>query len=487
MPLSRPTPSPAPTPLPRSYLQSVECRFQLPQGERIECWDLVVPESRQDSASADISLHVARIRSHGEAPQPDPVVLLAGGPGGYALDGLDYVISDFQDILADRDLIFYDQRGVGYSEPELDCPEWQAALADLLKRGLPWRDYRAREQEEMIHCASKLRAEGRDLAAYNTLESAADLEDLRIALGIDSWTLFGGSYGTRLALTAMREVPAGIRSAILDSVVPLQADPNATMGVNFQQALNLLFLRCEQDKLCGEAFPDLEKTFYETIADLDESPLQARFPDPLTGDLVEVMIDGDRLIELTGTALYNTDIIPLLPRILTGFNQGQVPRQAQPLIAVQLRGPAYASEGLFYSVTCSDEMPFSASQLMAFAGQPPSNVLQEHFETDFQALTAVCASWNVKPAPQVENQAVVSSIPILILAGDYDPVTPAVWAQLAAETLSNAYVAEFSGVGHGVFPTRQCARDIVNQFLRDPNGEPDLSCVDKSRPFFLKY
>jgi len=189
------------------------CWMELPdgfvEGEDIECGYLLVPENRAKPGNTPtIELAFAIVYAPTEDVQPDPIIYLAGGPGGNAVADVESWLEI--PYLGDRDLILLDQRGTGYSLPSLNCPEVEAGEEEV----------EAGEDNGTEACRDRLIDEGVDLQAYNSAENAADVADLRVALEYDEWNLYGISYGTRLALTVMRDHPEGVRSVIIDSVYP---------------------------------------------------------------------------------------------------------------------------------------------------------------------------------------------------------------------------------------------------------------------------
>jgi len=188
---------------------------------------LTVPESRSNYTGKTIQLAVAILRSPNPQRGPDPVVFLAGGPGQGTLPLAALVAAGYAPTLAQRDIILIDQRGTGFSQPNLSCAQPMQTSGKRLPFGAATNDRPAFIQaqvDDLITCGNRLRAAGIDLRAYNSAENSADLEDLRRALGYGPWNLVGVSYGSRLALTAMRYRPETIRSMVLDSAVPLQSN-----------------------------------------------------------------------------------------------------------------------------------------------------------------------------------------------------------------------------------------------------------------------
>jgi pimeloyl-ACP methyl ester carboxylesterase len=442
-----------------------DCPFAIPDGYEIACGVLRVPENRGRADSPTIELAYAVVYAATDQGRP-PLVYLAGGPGGSAIDdfvadpeGWDYPFT------RTRDLILLDQRGTGYSLPTLDCPE----LAEEVAFG---------DENPEEACHSRLAAAGIDLAAYNTVENAADVEALRRALGIASWDLLGISYGTRLALIVMRDYPAGVRSAVLDSAFPPNADTADEEALASYWSLEQLFADCAADGYCDENYPDLESVFLETVAAMNEDPLDGVF--------------GDDLAFTVFQALNDTNLIPLVPYVIYAVADGDI--GALDEIATdtvgsgryQAEADRSDSEGMYNSVICHEEYVFgdyatAETRLIAEAPEAIQAVLMQPVADLFQ----VCSYWGAGAAAPRENEAVRSDLPTLILAGQYDNATPPGWAYLAAETLPNAFVYEFPGAGHSLLSADQCAIDITTAFLDAPDRAPDGSCIAEIEwPYF---
>ena len=433
-----------------------DCPFEIPRGFDVRCGYLTVPENRTRADSPAIELAVAIVAAPNENRQP-PLVYLAGGPGGSALDdfaadpqGWDYPFTQT------RDLILIDQRGTGYSRPTLDCPE-------LAEAG----DFGDQNPEEACH--ERLLRAGIDLSAYNSAENAADVAALRQALGIEEWDLLGISYGTRLALTIMRDHPEGIGAVVLDSVFPPNADTPGEEALSSLWSLQTLFADCAADAYCRDSYPDLENIFLDTVATLNDNPQDGVF--------------GDDLVFLVTGALNDTALIPLVPFVIYEVYEGNT--GALDEIDPQAGFQRYQdgadrsdSEGMYNSVICHEEYVFgdydsAEARLTAAAPDELEAALLQGTADIFQ----VCSFWGAGRAAARENEAVRSAIPTLILAGLYDNATPPSWAALAAETLSNSYLFEFPGAGHSLLSGDACAIDITAAFLAAPDRAPDGRCL----------
>ena len=453
--------------------KETECAFSVPNGMDIECGYLSVPEDRSQKNSPMIQLHVAIVRT--ENPKPDPVVVLQGGPGANALGFISNWLYLFKDVRMERDLIVLDQRGTGYSEPSLDCPEAEGQWFQDWEQNLSIKEADQNYAKALQTCRDRLVAEGVNLSAYTSAASAADVEDLRKALGYPQWNLYGISYGTKLALTVMRDYPEGVRSVILDSVYPLQADLFASIPSNFERSLELVFNRCAADPNCNQAYPDLETTFYNLVDQLDAEPPTLDLYNASNFKFYKAILNGDRLIWTLFQMLYETNKLPGLPRRIYEIKEGKT-----DLLATSLQSyiffDSYWSEGMYYSIQCNEEAPFGSIETAESANANLSPRIIEAMNTS--QVYENCAAWvDANPLPK-ENEAVTSDIPTLILSGEFDPITPPAWGRLVAETLSHSQFLEFPGYGHGVFGTDTCDNQIVIDFLNDPNTFVDASCIN---------
>jgi len=137
-----------------------------------------------------------------------------------------------------------------------------------------------------------------------------------------------------------------------------------------------------------------------------------------------------------------------------------------------------ASLGLYYTVICDEDAAYTTQHALQTSVQGlPSPIQLALLDLDLRGYSA-CQVWGVKPVPAVQKEPVRSSIPTLILQGEYDPVTPPANGMLAAQTLGKRYFFLFPGVGHGVStPISTCPEDIMNAFLENPAEKPDASCI----------
>jgi pimeloyl-ACP methyl ester carboxylesterase len=453
------------------------------EGTTVECGYLVVPEKRTDPDAGTIRLAVGIFHPPGGATEPDPIIYLAGGPGGSALELLHLSFERVYEpmMAAGRDLILFDQRGVGLSEPALDCPDATELALELLDHE---RDGEELSREEMdvlfgdayMACAQDLRAVA-DLTTYNTANSAADVNDLRLALGYDQVNLWGQSYGTRLALGVMRDYPQGVRSVVLDSVYPPDVDMYLESPANLDRALEVLFEACAADAACSAAYPDLRQVFFNTAEHLNSNPVETVIRDPFTGQIHNALLTGDVFFGLVFQLLYQTEVLPVLPQLITDVSQGDVETLNRIRGAVLGQGLAM-SRGMSLSVQCNEETAFSTvEEFDAVLVDYPE--LADFFEgaTLGHAAHEVCTFWGAGQAADIENEPVTSDIRTLVMTGEFDPITPPAWGRQAADTLENSFFYLYPNVGHGAASVAGCPQDMLLAFLNDPSQPPDDTCI----------
>jgi pimeloyl-ACP methyl ester carboxylesterase len=455
--------------------EAAGCQFEEPPGYQFDCGFLTVPEDRTQPSGRMVRLHVAITRSSRTNPVPDPVLYLTGGGGVDTFDYLPWFLTTFGDaILRDRDLIFFNQRGMHHNDPQLRCPGLPELLQRLAAPGPKGESMDRQEREAQqaaffANCHADLVAQGIQLEMYDSAASAADADDLRAALGYDQVNYYGSSYGTLLGLLVMRDHPQGARSIVLDSVVPPEADYYIEFGRNAYDTFRTLFDGCAADPQCSRQHPNLEGKFLQVVDQLNANPRTTTWQGSQ-----EVMYDGGTFI----------DVIYLFPYI------GQ-PEMAIEAIEAASRGDFSIADdwapqtmdldsyqirwGFYRNRECREEVPFYSydDYYALMEGLPPQVVA--HYEPSL--VMGLCAAWPVEPAAAIENEPVVSDLPALVLSGELDPITPPRWARQAVGHLRNSYYYTFPGYGHGVTRKSACARSMMLQFLDDPSQAPDATCI----------
>ena len=438
--------------LPR--LESVKCWFDDPGEPSARCYRLHVALNRAHSSAGRraIVLPVFVLPAATVKKLPDPLVYIEGGPGaetGLDTDGIALWRKDLagNGVAEGRDMVLFDERGTGRSEPKLDCPELVDATVTIY-RGRP------------------------DVATTNKLwqKASAACRDRLLGDDID----LGASYGTRVALVAMRDHPQGLRSAILDSVYPPEAEGFVDIGAATERVLAKLAAECAASTACNGAYPNLAASLDKLQARLDAAPMPVPV-DGADGRRDFFLLDGDRLVEVLIDTFYDWDAIAALPRLIHEAANGNDDRlkEAASTYFNSLLDQTI-SDGMALSVTCREEYPFEQ-------GAPIAAAIKAHPRFAHLTLTdstlAACPIWGVGRSPAIESQPVTSDVPALLLSGDYDVVTPPYWAEAAVRHLSHGHLVKFPGIGHGVIASDTCADAVVAAFLKAPREEPKPACL----------
>ena len=447
------------------------CPADVPSDPRVECGVLTVPVDRDHPQRGDVTLPVATIRSAAPDRLPDPIIWFAGGPGGPGR----LIARRIMDLNLGgrRDVIVFDQRGTGQSTPSLDCPEqvevvWQTFGAA--------RDPRAEAdgfREALATCRKRLVSSGVDLDAYDTPTTTDDVADLRTALGIDRWNLWGGSYGTVVALEMLRRHPGGVRSAVIDSVLPPDEANDASQHLKAaKRALAQLFSGCATDPKCAAAYPTHEEDFDALVAEWNAQPFAATTTDP-AGQSRQLVITGDDLVAGTWNAMYNNNLIPLLPSVVGQLRaRGDAAGTIIPqLVTAGVTQLTQGAEAMGTAVNCADRQRLSSPKQDKVIADNP------RFAGLLSLRKTACDVMRVKSVPAAFNKPVHSKVPVLVYGDEYDPVTPPANSRRAARTLPRATFVATRGLGHGVALKSECTLGIFSAFLNAPTAPVDTTCA----------
>jgi len=443
--------------------------------ERARCGFLIVPENRSNGKGRIIRLAVAIVPSRSKPAHPDPIVFLAGGPGEAAI--LDTPFLVHAGVNRTRDLIIMSQRGTLYGEPDLNCPEldqYYGRQVGLLY-GAPSTG-RA-QAKAAAACHRRLINLGIDLSAYNTTENEQDFVDLRSVLGIRQWNVYGYSYGTDLTLSLMRDHPDGIRTAIIDSVVPPDIVSLPWTWSSAREGITAVFNECRAQPACNSKYPDLLGIFTKTVSKLEANPIVRRVVPPQGGPAVKVVLDGGAVLNMAvanqpkaedmPAALFklaNGDPRMFLEARAAGAGVAEVPEQAQ---------------GMTQSFVCREWEPYGSPPAILRAGRRvfptlPDSVLINAPQLPFEH--ELCQTWNVPVGPPSQRIRVRSTIPTLVVSGTIDAKTGAQWGRYAASTLPNSTYVRIKGIGHWVIARSPCAQRIFQSFLAHPHSV-DTACA----------
>jgi pimeloyl-ACP methyl ester carboxylesterase len=446
--------------------KSVPCNVSV-EGVALQCGVLDVPENYDKPTGRRLSLPYVIVPALKAGAKREPVVFLTGGPGESAIGVLGSVVNAAP-LYAERDLIVIEQRGNGPASPNLQCTETDLAA-----------------------CHRRLVDQGIDLAQYATSVAARDVVQLRKALGLAKWNLWGVSYGVSTAYAVLRQDAGAVNAAILDS----GSEPSDIAYADLQSNLDgftRLFAACQADPKCATAYPDLRTrfplavetlnvtpldlagtgledavgttsldgaTFALLMAQLQQSPAFARVP-----SIIDAVASGN--LQLFGTAVGTAfgELSARAPASPTGFD---------PQLASSL--------GLNISVYCS-EVPYTK------VGVQPVKTLENWPDSVVKALTPsfidACRSgvWPVPQVPMSDLQPVATSVRSLFLSGALDPVTPPLQAELGSVKFTNKTLITVPADTHALVGRNACATSIAAVFLDRQTTQSDLACLSAISP-----
>lgn len=423
------------------------------------CGGLEVPEDAARPDGRRIELAVAVVPSRAKQPRPDPVFMLAGGPGQSAREAFPSVAGAFHEILRERHVVLVDQRGTGGTHP-LDCPE---AFADAVQPGDP-----AAARDVARRCLASLDADPR---FYTTSDAVLDLEAVRTALGAGQVNLVGGSYGTRVALEYLRRHPGRVRTVVLDSVVPPELPLGSEHARNLESALDAQFALCEADADCRRQYGAPRELLDRLLGELRSAPRRVRYRDPVTDEVREDELTVEAVAGVVRLYAYAPQLAVMVPRTLAEAAAGRPEvLMAQARMVQELVGEQYAL-GVQLSVVCAED----ADRLRV----NPADV-GTLLGTDFvAAVLAQCEVWPRGRRPADFNDPVRSDRPVLLLSGEYDPVTPPRYGEAVARHLPNGRHVVLRGQGHGGMTTG-CVPRLVARFIASADAARlDAGCLDR--------
>ena len=454
----------------------------VPSDATLTCGYVTVLEDRAKPDGRTIDLYVVRIRGPYPPRYRDPVIYLAGGPGASATRRAQRFLDDARFLWTARDLLLFDQRGIGRSKPRLECAQYRHDYAAIRDRDLDPDEELGLRVEALLGCKRTLTDQGIDLSTYTSASTAADVADIVSVWGYESFNLYGISYGTLLALTVMRDFPAGVRSVVLDGVLPLQISHYETHYADRAAAIDLFFRHCEADPACSKQHPNLEETFWRAVDRYTTDPFTLQYYDRYADQFLEEEFDGDFVVSNFAASLRSERWIPYLPLLTSEIAAGNI------AVADAWARPVSwdDSEPIDNTAAWASMECYSHGSLLDHAKIAADHAAHPRYvDPEYRHFApALCDRWNDRPTDPIENEAVVSDIPALLLSGQFDPTTPPKWADLAAETLSNGYSFVVPMAGHGVGIFTPCGQKLMGRFLYRPDQEPDSSCLASDQTQF---
>ena len=460
---------------PPKTITLADCEVERIPGKE-KCGTLEVYENRATKTGRKISLNIVVYPATGEKREPDPLFYFAGGPGSAATEDALGFVPLWAKIREHRDLVFVDQRGTGKSHP-LDCTLFnQADPQSYLGYFFPLEDVRK--------CRAELESKA-DLKLYTTTIAMDDIDEVRAALGYERINLFGGSYGTRAALTYLKRYPHRVRTATLQGVSPTDQFLPADFPVANERALEGILNECAADEACNKAFPDLKNESKAVLAQLVKGPVEVEI-ETTNAKRVKVKLSRDLAAEAIRYMLYNPAPASRVPLTLHLAAQGNFAPLAQQALFYRKVLVGTGSNGMYLSVVCAEDLPWiKPGEGERFAANT--------FLGDYRLRQQreACALWPRADVERDYTAPVRVDVPVLIFTGEWDPVTPPSNGDRVAKHLPNSLHVVVPDGAHGLggLEGGDCILGLMAEFVAQGTTKGiDASCVKnvRRRGFALK-
>jgi pimeloyl-ACP methyl ester carboxylesterase len=433
------------------------------------CGVLEVPENPTRPNGRRLRIGVAVIAATGAQPRPDPIAVLAGGPGEDAIGSAEFYLTRLALLHRDHDILLVDQRGTGRSGA-LNCNLFSthhpaASLRDLFP------------PTAIERCEQRLSLQA-DLTQYTYARFATDLEQVRRALGYGPLNLFAGSYGTRAAQVYLRMYPESVRTAYMGSVVPIDVVGPLPFAKTEQAAIEKMFDACAADSACESAFPHLQDEFRQMSDRLASGSVRVT----VQAHSGTVLLNRGRVAEWFRSKLYRPRSSTALPWIIHRAFLGNWRPISEGILSDARESDSDFSWGLFFSITCSEDIPFIREDDIAAETQGT-------FLGDYrvrQQQTA-CKHWPRASLPNGYREPVRSSVPTVFASGDTDGGTPLWFMEHTAQGFSHRLEVVLKGQGHTEW--NDCIAQVYQNFVISGSVDPRNSstCPPVPRPPFKTH
>lgn len=435
--------------------------------EDIQAGAILVPENHDDPDGKKIQITYVVLKAKDKTSTAYPMIFFSGGPGGNTIgQGMVNFIME-QPVRNERDIILFDQRGIGYSSA---LPDMSYGSFDIMAKDANEEQELALMRQLILDYKKKCEAQNISPQYYNSLQNARDVGMLFKLLGYEKYNLMGGSYGTRLGRVVQDMFPEYVHSSVLDSPAPLSGDFLLSRLDSYSLALGRIFDNCENDPDCKSQYPELKQDYFKAISVLEKKPLEVSMNDSL-----KVTINAQDGVYLLRRLLYQANSREKAPELIRAYLNG-----GGMVINDVLNFESQLTGGLNLSMLLSVEKfenfnPANTSQVIEeiYKKYPLIPVKMGFFDAFYQAGER----WHTASLPMKERKFQDSEIPTLIFVNRFDPVTPPKNGHIFKKNLSNGTLFILDEGGHGG-GNQKCKDKVVSDFMNDPNGELDISCLN---------
>jgi pimeloyl-ACP methyl ester carboxylesterase len=450
-------------------------QFEKADSEKITWGYLIVPETWGANDGKTIKIAVTVLKKNSASKDSNAIVFIQGGPGASGIDKI--WLWSTHPLRENNDIVLFDVRGTGYSQPRLVQGLGKKFLEILAKNQSEEEDEKQKTNAAMSS-KQDLINRGINLDSYNSQAVANDLHALKAALKYKNWNVYGVSYGTYMAQVYANNFSGDIKSLLLDSPVYDISTYYVENTSNYMHSLQKVFKICKDDKTYNEQYPNLEKIYYEVIADLEKNPLTVAVDKTLipSGSFTYNAEDFKVAVQ---QALYNKKLVEVIPLLIYQFHE----RKGESLGNLVSAFSALLSMdyGVYYCVSCNETLPnndFSKYQQNAAQFKGLNGGIS-FYKSDFK----VCEEWNsnrtvVKKNSDLSNLS-NATYPVLVFSGEFDPITPVDNGKKVAQRFGKANYIEAKTYGH-VPSFTKIGYQVVENFINNPKQKPDLDSFNKA-------
>lgn len=450
--------------------------WEASKADDLEWGHLLVPENWEATSSNQIKVGVVILKNTSKLEHANATVFIQGGPGASGISTIDMWMQ--HPIRKTNDVVIVDVRGTGFSEPRL-CPDLGKQLLGILAKNQTLEADEKDKTNAALACKKELLIRGVDVAAYHSVSVAKDLNALKTHLGYQQWNVYGVSYGTYMAQVYASTFPTDVRALILDSSVADISDYYTQNTDNYMTSLQRVFEKCKNDPTCDAQYPDLENVFYNTIEQLKKEPIEVGVSKRLV-ETESFTYNAEDFKVAIQQALYHKQLVEILPLLIYQFhNQNS---EALGNLVAAFSSLLRMDYGLYYCVSCNEVLPNNDAEVFAkeTAKYPRLQGALSFYQSDFK----VCDKWNLgvnESDLQEHNLAGLEAMdaPVMIFAGEFDPITPATNGAKVATNFSNASVLDAHTYGH-VPSFTLIGNKLTSSFVDQPTQTIDLASFDKA-------
>jgi pimeloyl-ACP methyl ester carboxylesterase len=439
--------------------------------EKIDWNYLIVPENWEKPNGKTIKIAVAILKSTEDNADSNPIVYIEGGPGAGAIKGIAGWFS--HPLRKKSDIVLIDVRGTGFSFPKF-CPDLGKNFLEILAKNQNKKQDEQQKAVAAMLCKEDLINRNIDINAYNSKSIAKDLNALKNLLKYKNWNVYAVSYGTYTAQVYANDFPQDIKTLLLDSSISDISQYYNLNTQNYISSLDKVFEDCANNPDCNKKYPNLEATYFATIAKLEKKPITVKVDKKIipTGNFTYNAEDFKVAIQ---QSLYQKKLIPLIPLLITEFNNGN--KSTLSALVSSFSGALSFDYGAYYCVTCNEAIPFNSIAQFDKNADKYKNLQGglSFYKSDF----LVCEKWNlgtVKKTILSNDLSNLSALtaPVLVFAGKFDPITPEENGKVTVEKFKNGFLVEAPISGHAPGFSSFGAK-IANEFINNPAKTPDIN------------